>query len=823
MKVGTRLAVGFTTLFLAMVLVAILSLGTYTKIHERFAALRDDIVPGAIAMVEMATEANRAARKTTDYALVGEDEDKHLAQRALENLEKAGLAHLHHEAHIGLEEQRVAEALVAQIENCASAVRKIMSLKDEGASSVKCLQVETTELHPSLEALLTQLQEHRAVHMKELAEAEEAVCQAHASGTRVILIVTFAIGLLALLAAIYTTRSIVRPVRALNNGAKRIATGDLGYRVSSNARDEIGDLSRAFDRMASELSDSYASLERKVAERTEELTRANETLKAEVAKRKRTQRELEHLTLVLAAIRNVNQLIAREKDTQRLLQGACDNLTASRGYHSAWVAVLDESGKLLRSAEAAVGETFSSMVQRLKGGDIPSCGRKALSAPGVVVVEDPLSSCVDCPLHESHGGSGGITTRLEHGGKIYGLLAVSLARQFAVDRDEQLLVEEIAGDIALALQSIQLEEERKRIEEALQESERRHRTLLDNLPQKIFLKDKNSVYLTCNENYARDLKIKPEEITGKTDYDFYPRELAEKYRADDKRIMESGKTEDIEETYIQNGQKVIVHTVKTSVKDEKGSTIGLLGIFWDITERKRLEREAREVEKLRAIRDLIAGVAHNFNNLLTGVLGYASYVREELEGRNAPLEDIDKLIGAAERVTKLTQQLRMSAAPSYSPRVSVTLDVVVGRLAEHCRKLLPRNVELATEVAAPDTSLHISLESLLSALDSTLNNAVEAMKAGGMLSITADKVRRKSDKGESTFAMIAITDTGEGVPADILPKIFDPFFSTKGTVGVGLGLTVVRRIIEDMGGTVEVQSTPGEGTTCQVFLPIMQG
>jgi len=133
--------------------------------------------------------------------------------------------------------------------------------------------------------------------------------------------------------------------------------------------------------------------------------------------------------------------------------------------------------------------------------------------------------------------------------------------------------------------------ERKKTEEALQKSENKYRTLLENVPQKIFFKDRNSVYVSCNENYARDLKINSDEITGRTDFDFYPKKLAEKYRADDKRIMESGKTEDIEEDYIQDGQKVFVHTVKTPVKDENGNVVGILGIFWDVTERKRAEEE----------------------------------------------------------------------------------------------------------------------------------------------------------------------------------------------------------------------------------------
>jgi PAS domain S-box-containing protein len=138
--------------------------------------------------------------------------------------------------------------------------------------------------------------------------------------------------------------------------------------------------------------------------------------------------------------------------------------------------------------------------------------------------------------------------------------------------------------------------ERKKIEEALRANESKYRTLLENLPQKIFFKDKNSVYVSCNENYARDLKILSDEITGKTDYDFFPKTLAEKYRADDKRIMQTDKTEDLEEEYLQERQAVFVHTVKTPIKDEKGNIIGVLGIFWDITKQKKAEEVLKESE-----------------------------------------------------------------------------------------------------------------------------------------------------------------------------------------------------------------------------------
>ena len=144
--------------------------------------------------------------------------------------------------------------------------------------------------------------------------------------------------------------------------------------------------------------------------------------------------------------------------------------------------------------------------------------------------------------------------------------------------------------------------DRKKAEEALKASEKKYRTLLENLPQKIYLKDTNSVYISCNENYAADLKIKAAEIAGKTDYDFFPKELAEKYRADDKGIMKSGKTEDINEKYIQRGKEVFVHTVKTPVKNGADNVIGILGIFWDITAQRQAQKRLLAYQK--RLRDL---------------------------------------------------------------------------------------------------------------------------------------------------------------------------------------------------------------------------
>jgi len=138
---------------------------------------------------------------------------------------------------------------------------------------------------------------------------------------------------------------------------------------------------------------------------------------------------------------------------------------------------------------------------------------------------------------------------------------------------------------------------RKRADEMLRESEARYRTLVESIPQKILMKDRKFRWASINENLAHDFGLRPEEVVGKMDADLFLPELAAKYHADDVRIMETGKTEELEERYIQEGRETWVNTIKTPVRDANGKITGILGVFWDITERKRAEAALQESEK----------------------------------------------------------------------------------------------------------------------------------------------------------------------------------------------------------------------------------
>jgi len=142
--------------------------------------------------------------------------------------------------------------------------------------------------------------------------------------------------------------------------------------------------------------------------------------------------------------------------------------------------------------------------------------------------------------------------------------------------------------------------------EVIKESENLYKTLVKHLPQKIFIKDKESTYIACNDNYAVDFGIAPVDMIGKNDFDFYPPDLANAYRADDQEVIKQGKAKDIEEKYLQNGEERWIHTIKVPYTDTKNKIIGVLGVFEDITEREHAEKALRESEatirnKLKAI------------------------------------------------------------------------------------------------------------------------------------------------------------------------------------------------------------------------------
>jgi len=331
----------------------------------------------------------------------------------------------------------------------------------------------------------------------------------------------------------------------------------------------------------------------------EELEKRLRELEEDAVKYKEAENRVKHLNLVLRAIQNVNQLITREKDPDKLLQGTCNNLIETRGYHNVWIALFDEFGKLLKTVEAGLGEDFLPMLKHLKRGELNTCGRTALLQSDVVITEDPSSTCYDCPLAGKYSGRGAMTIRLEHDGKVYGLLSVSIPKNLIAYKEEQGLLREVAEDIAYALYNIELEDEHKRGENALRKSEGKYRFLVNNIPGIVYRGYKDwSVEFFDNKiesltgydfNEFNSRRIKWIDIIIKEDIETARESFIQALKTDKSYVREyriKSKTEGI--TWIQERGQIVC--------DNKGEIEYMSGIFFDITERKRTQEERNRLE-----------------------------------------------------------------------------------------------------------------------------------------------------------------------------------------------------------------------------------
>ncbi|NQT11159.1 MAG: hypothetical protein HQ582_00320, partial [Planctomycetes bacterium] len=209
---------------------------------------------------------------------------------------------------------------------------------------------------------------------------------------------------------------------------------------------------------------------RRLAQQTDELASLNaslaqkvEQLEDEITERARAEERIHHLNAVLRAIRNVNQLISREKDRDRLLQGACESLIETRGYRGISIVLLDDAHNPIATAEAGLGEDFQPLLDRAPHSQLDDFCEKVLSRPGAVLIDEP---------------SAAMAVRLEHAGEVRGLMVASVDGDLPVEEEEQRLFEEVAGDIAFALNSTRLEAERKQAEESLRLEQSRLEALL---------------------------------------------------------------------------------------------------------------------------------------------------------------------------------------------------------------------------------------------------------------------------------------------------------------------------------------------------------
>lgn len=298
-----------------------------------------------------------------------------------------------------------------------------------------------------------------------MAEDMRALARMRNQGILIVIGVTFAAFLLL---SLVLRSLLIRPIQELCAGADAIAIGELEHRVAIASKDEIGHLGFSFNRMAEKVAGLFLRLEG-----------MNEKLKTANSRLEERADRVVLLNQLLAAIRNINQLIVSEKDRQKLIDRACEHLIGSRNYRSVWIALFDAQQGVSHVAEKGLGEAFAPLAAKMARGESVRCVRRALEKGGLEIISDPEKCCGECPLAALYERKedAGVTIALVHAGEISGLLTIATPKNHAEDEEEHRLLEEVAGDLAFALYNIGLEEEKVRQEGCLRERYRLQRLL----------------------------------------------------------------------------------------------------------------------------------------------------------------------------------------------------------------------------------------------------------------------------------------------------------------------------------------------------------
>jgi PAS domain S-box-containing protein len=377
---------------------------------------------------------------------------------------------------------------------------------------------------------------------------------------------------------------------------------------------------------------------------------------------------------------------------------------------------------------------------------------------------------------------------------------------------------------------------RRKMEQRLRDEEALYHSLVETLPLNIFRKDREGRFTFGNGRFLQALGKTLDEVRGKTDFDFYPRELAEKYRTDDMRVMATEELFEATEEHVRaDGEKIYVQVLKTPVYDARQHVVGTQAIFWDVTDKKRAEealhraREAAEAAS-RAKSTFLANMSHEIRTPLGAVIGMTELVldtpltAEQRDYLEIVRKSADSLLGVINDILDFS---KIEAGKMDLDQVPFDLRDLLGDvLATLGLRAHQKGLELAGEVAADVPQAVVGdPQRLRQVLVNLVGNAVKFTEKGEVVvSVSVARPSLAHPMPQTTFVQFAVKDTGIGIPSEKQRMIFDPFSQADGGTtrkygGTGLGLTISARLVEMFGGRLEVESAPGRGTTFHFLLP----
>jgi two-component system NtrC family sensor kinase len=374
---------------------------------------------------------------------------------------------------------------------------------------------------------------------------------------------------------------------------------------------------------------------------------------------------------------------------------------------------------------------------------------------------------------------------------------------------------------------------RRRAEAARDASERRLTELLESVDLVAVTLDLRGTVTFCNRTLCDLAGLSREEAVGADWFDrFIPEGIRENVRALFLRGVEGGVLPSRYENEIvaRGGALRTIVWQNTVLHGPEGEVTGVASLGTDVTDQRNLEEQLRQSQKMEAVGQLAGGVAHDFNNLLTVILGYGNMARLKV-GPDSPVSNcVDQVIEAAGRAAELTQGLlAFSRKQVMTPR-PVELNAIIRDVDKFLRRIIGEDIRLTTTLTGAEPVVLADKGQVEQVLINLAANARDAMPKGGLLAVatelrTLDEsfIRAHGYGREGEYAVVSVSDTGQGMDAETRHRIFEPFFTTKEPgKGTGLGLSIVYGIVKQHGGYINAYSEPGKGTTFRIHLPLAE-
>ncbi len=366
-------------------------------------------------------------------------------------------------------------------------------------------------------------------------------------------------------------------------------------------------------------------------------------------------------------------------------------------------------------------------------------------------------------------------------------------------------------------------------------------SLLDNIPDTIYFKDRESRFIKINKAQVRVLGLNSAaEAIGKTDFDFFDNIHACKAHRDEQKIIKSGKpvVSKQEKITLSNGSVQWFSTSKVPLKDDKGNIKGIVGISRNITrqklmeeERKKLEKQVHDAQKMESLMLMAGNIAHNFNNILTIVLGNLELIELDPNADPDLHSKVSEIRKAARKAADLSKLMLIYVGQGQINLIKFNLNVVVKNMLPDLSSQLPANQQIEFIKSADALPILVDEDYIRQMISVIVTNAREAIgdKKQGKITIKCGRKHLNSDYFRQslfekemiagTYAYLEITDNGSGMDKKTRDKVFDPFFSTK-FPGRGLGLAAVFGIVRAHKGAVLIDSTAGKGTRVEIIMPL---